>query len=62
MIRFAIPVLAAATFASAAQAAEVQIQAQGPVVELTVSEVVDAKPDIVDLSAGVTSQARTAVT
>ena len=61
MIRFAIPALAAATFASAAQAAEVQIQAQGPVVELTVSEVVDAKPDIVDLSAGVTSQARTAV-
>ncbi len=61
MIRLAIPALAAATFASAAQAAEVQIQAQGPVVELTVSEVVDAKPDIVDLSAGVTSQARTAV-
>lgn len=61
MIRFAIPALAAATFASAAQAAEVQIQTQGPVVELTVSEVVDAKPDIVDLSAGVTSQARTAV-
>ena len=28
MIRFAIPALAAATFASAAQAAEVQIQAQ----------------------------------
>ena len=61
IIRFAIPALAAATFASAAQAAEVQIQAQGPVVELTVSEVVDAQPDIVDLSAGVTSQARTAV-
>ncbi|MEC7952643.1 MAG: SIMPL domain-containing protein, partial [Pseudomonadota bacterium] len=43
------------------QAAEVQIQSQGPVVELSVSESVDAKPDIVDIGAGVTSQASTAV-
>ncbi len=61
MIRFAIPALAATAIASAAQAAEVQIASQGPVVELSVSETVDAKPDIVDISAGVTSQARTAV-
>ena len=61
MIRFAIPALAIAATASQVQAAEVQIASQGPVVELSVSETVDAKPDIVDISAGVTSQARTAV-
>ena len=61
MIRYAIPALAAAAIASSAQAAEVQIQSQGPVVELSVSESVDAKPDIVDIGAGVTSQASTAV-
>lgn len=61
MIRYAIPALAAAAIASSAQAAEIQIQSQGPVVELSVSESVDAKPDIVDIGAGVTSQASTAV-
>ncbi|UYH55477.1 SIMPL domain-containing protein [Qipengyuania sp. SS22] len=61
MIRFAIPALAIAATASQVQAAQVQIASQGPVVELSVSETVDAKPDIVDISAGVTSQARTAV-
>ena len=61
MIRYAIPDLAAAAIASSAQATEVQIQSQGPVVELSVSESVDAKPDIVDIGAGVTSQASTAV-
>ena len=61
MIRFAIPAVAAAGIAASAQAAEVQIASQGPVVELSVSETVDAKPDIVDISAGVTSQAQTAV-
>ncbi|MBX7482988.1 SIMPL domain-containing protein [Qipengyuania qiaonensis] len=61
MIRFAIPALAAATIASNSHAAEVQIQSQGPVVELSVSETVDAKPDTVNINAGVTSQAGTAV-
>lgn len=61
MIRFAIPALAVAAIASGAQAAEVQLASQGPVVELSVSETVDAKPDVVDISAGVTSQAYTAV-
>ena len=62
MIRYAIPLLAAsAAVALPAQAAEVQIQAQGPVVELTVNETVQAKPDIVEISAGVTTEAPTAV-
>ena len=61
MIRFAIPALAATGIAASAHAAEVQVQAQGPVVELSVSETVDAKPDIANVSAGVTSQASTAV-
>lgn len=62
MIRYAIPLLAAtAAVALPARAAEVQIQAQGPVVELTVNETVQAEPDIVEISAGVTTNAPTAV-
>ena len=61
MNRFAIPLIAAAAVAGAATAAEVQIQAQGPVVELTVNESVEAAPDIATVSAGVTTQAKTAV-
>ena len=61
MNRFAISLLAATAIAAPAAAAEVQIQAQGPVVELTVNESVEAAPDIATVSAGVTTQARTAV-
>lgn len=61
MIRVALPLLAAAAFAAPAAAAEVQIAATGPVVELTVNESVEAAPDIATVSAGVTTQARTAV-
>lgn len=61
MIRYTVPLLAAAALAAPAAAAEVQIQAQGPVVELSVSETVKAKPDIATVSAGVTTQAPTAV-
>lgn len=46
---------------SAASAAEVQIQSAGPVVELTISESIKAAPDVATISAGVTSQAKTAV-
>ena len=55
MNRFALPIAAAAMVvpATAAQASEVQIQASGPVIELTVSESVSASPDVVRLSAGV---------
>ena len=61
MNRFAISLLAATAIAAPAAAAEVQIQAQGPVVELTVNESVEAAPDIATVSAGVTTQAKTAV-
>ncbi|WP_374405217.1 SIMPL domain-containing protein [Pelagerythrobacter sp.] len=62
MFRYAIPLLAVTSAgALPAQAAEVQIPAQGPVVELTVNETVQAKPDIVEISAGVTTDAQTAV-
>ena len=50
-----------ATTASPALAADIQLQAQGPVVELSVTETVKAKPDIATVSTGVTSQAPTAV-
>lgn len=55
-----IPV-AAAVLATPVAAAEVQIQSQGPVVELTVRGTVDAEPDIARVGAGVTTQATTAV-
>ena len=42
-------------------AAEVQIAAQGPVVELSVNETVKARPDIVTVGAGVSTDAPTAV-
>lgn len=60
MIRFALPMLAVSTLAVPA-AAEVQIAATGPVVELTVHENVEIEPDIVTVSAGVTTQESTAV-
>lgn len=55
-----LPTLLAA-FASPAMAAEIQLQAQGPVVELAVTETVKAAPDLATVTAGVTSQATTAV-
>jgi uncharacterized protein YggE len=61
MTRYALALLASAALAAPAAAAEVQIQATGPVVELGVSETVDSRPDIATVSAGVTSQAPTAV-
>lgn len=42
-------------------AADVQIAAQGPIVELEVHEEVDARPDIVTIGAGVVTDAQTAV-
>ena len=61
MMRYALPLFVAAALAVPASAAEVQIQSQGPVVELTITETVKARPDIATVSAGVTSNARTAV-
>ena len=49
------------TAASPAVAAEIQLQAQGPVVELAVTEIVKARPDVATVGAGVTSRAPTAV-
>jgi uncharacterized protein YggE len=60
MIRYAIPLLAAPVFAAPAAAAEVQIQAQAPVVELTVSETVNSAPDIAQVGTGVTTRAQSA--
>jgi uncharacterized protein YggE len=65
MHRNTLPVLAAASFAAmvpaAASAAEIQIQATGPVVELTVTESMPGDPDLATLDAGVTTMAATAV-
>ena len=60
---YALSLLAASALAlpSAAMAAEVQIQATNPVIELMVSESISTDPDIANLSAGVTTMASTAV-
>ena len=60
MHRYALPLVAASILATPA-AAEVQVATNGPIVELTVHERVEAEPDIVTVGAGVTTQARTAV-
>ena len=52
---------AAALAATPVAAAEVQLQVQGPVAEITASETVLAEPDQATISAGVTTRARTAV-
>lgn len=54
-------IAAAAIINAPVQAAEVQIAATGPVVELTVTENIEAEPDEVTIGAGVTSEAATAV-
>jgi uncharacterized protein YggE len=60
MIRTVLP-LAAAALAVPAAAADVQVTSQGPLVELSVTETVKAKPDLAEVSAGVSTQAPTAV-
>ena len=64
MFRYAVPLLAASMLAApvaSLAAAEIQIPATGPVVELTVTESVKAKPDIATIGTGVTNIAPTAV-
>lgn len=63
MIRYSIALAAAALIATSAPAIaqQVEIEANGPVIELSVFESVTAEPDLVTIGAGVTSQARTAV-
>jgi len=60
MIRYAVPLLAMTALAVPAAAAEVQIQAQAPVVELSVSETVNSAPDVAQVGTGVTTRAQTA--
>jgi uncharacterized protein YggE len=52
--------LAMTALAAPAAAAEVQIQAQAPVVELSVSETVNSTPDLAQVGTGVTTRAQTA--
>ena len=67
MIRLPIkalaPALAVSAFAiaPAAHAATIEIESDGPVVELSIFETVTADPDIAMIGAGVSTEARTAV-
>lgn len=60
MIRYAAALAATAMIAAPAMAANVQIHPTGPVVELTVTRQVEGTPDMVGLSAGVTTRAKSA--
>ena len=60
MLRYALA-LAALPLVSAPAIAQVQVQSQGPIISLGVSESVSLDPDIANLSAGVTNVAPTAV-
>lgn len=62
MNRIAIPLCAATALLATpgANAANVEIETTGPVVELTVSEVIQSAPDVARISAGVQNQAPTA--
>ena len=63
MIRHSLLLASAVLLAAPATvlAQQVEIEAEGPVIELSVYESVTAEPDLVTIGAGVTSQARTAV-
>lgn len=61
MNRIALPLAAIAAAAVPASAADVSVAAQGPVVELSVTETVKARPDLAEVGAGVTTEAPTAV-
>lgn len=61
MNRIALPLAALAATAAPAAAADVSLAAQGPVVELSVTETVKGQPDLAEIGAGVTTQAPTAV-
>ena len=61
MKRLALLLLASAAAAPAAHAAEVQIVAQNPVIELSIYEQIEVEPDMATISTGVQSEAPTAV-
>ncbi len=61
MKRYAVMLLAAAATTAPVQAAEVQITAQNPVIELSVYEQVEVEPDVATISTGVQTDAATAV-
>lgn len=61
MKRLAIALLAATAIAAPAQAAEVQITTQNPVIELSVFERIEVEPDMATISTGVQTDADTAV-
>lgn len=61
MNKLLAPFAITAAIAAPANAAEVQMQVSGPVIELSVTESVKAKPDIAEIGAGVSTQSPTAV-
>ncbi len=61
MIRYIATAIAASALATPAHAAVVEIESEGPVIELSIFESVTAEPDMATISAGVSTSAPTAV-
>lgn len=61
MIRTFATALAASALAMPAHAATIEIESEGPVIELSIYESVTAEPDLATISAGVSTNAPTAV-
>ncbi|MDJ0643633.1 MAG: SIMPL domain-containing protein [Erythrobacter sp.] len=61
MIRTIVAACAALAFSLPANAATIEIESEGPVIELSVFESVTAEPDLATISAGVSTTAPTAV-
>lgn len=61
MHRIGLPLMAMAAAAVPANAADVTVAAQGPIVELSVTETVKGRPDLAEVGAGVTTDAPSAV-
>ena len=59
--RYPVLLAAAAGLAATPALADVQVQSQGPVVEISVYETVTVEPDMATIGAGVTTEAPTAV-
>ncbi|MEL7218482.1 MAG: SIMPL domain-containing protein, partial [Pseudomonadota bacterium] len=61
MIRYIATAMAACALSAPAHAATIEIESEGPVIELSIFESVTAEPDMATISAGVSTTATSAV-
>jgi len=61
MLRHLLQLSAAAAILAAPADAEVTVTVQGPLLELSISESIEARPDLAEVSAGVSTDVDTAI-